>query len=109
MALNRKNRLIAEGAFFGGLLSKIYSGQNRELVNGYGWDLLAPSFLYNFFYDWVENDIARAGIVFGGLSAIEFSQFLGLYGAYDEKDFLAYGIGTAAAFGIDKLTKRFSK
>lgn len=47
MPLSRKNRLIAEGAFFGGLLSKIYSGQNRELVNGYGWNLLAPSFLYN--------------------------------------------------------------
>jgi hypothetical protein len=109
MSLKNRNRLIAGSAAILGLSSKLYRGQDWQTVYGCGWDLLAPIFLYNLFYNDIKSDIARAGMVFGGLSAIEFSQYLGLYGTYAEKDFLAYGIGTAAALGIDKLTKLFSK
>ncbi|MFH0978329.1 MAG: hypothetical protein V1837_03420 [Candidatus Woesearchaeota archaeon] len=88
-----------------GAMTKLYSGPYEEMVAGQAWDALAPVCMYNLFYDTAENDFLRAGIMFGSLCAIEFAQYLGIYGTYDPKDFAAYAVGTALAITLDKITR----
>jgi len=108
MAKKLQNYLLIAGSVAGGLATKFYEGPHESLVKGYGWDVIIPVYIYNLYN--IENDYLKAGVVFAGCSALEIAQHFGLYhGTFDPKDFIAYGVGTALALGIDKLAKRFSR
>ena len=110
-----KNAIIGAGFVAANLIvCGTYSGQYKNLVKGYGHDVLLPTSAF-FIYKarggiWNKNRYATAAFIFSGCSAFELAQAAGLYpGTFDPKDFLAYAAGTALALGVDSIISRKQK
>ncbi len=83
---------------------------NSNFLKSYGWDVASPIWLYSL-VNYVNNRtgkhlgiFGKASISFAVPAILEVFQKMGVYpGAYDTKDFLAYGAGVLVAAGIDKI------
>ena len=87
--------------------SKLYDGPQEQLIHHYAWDVLGPIIYYNGVFQPSDSRILKSAVTLAVPSLYEFGQFLGvLPGTFDPKDFLAYGLGVAAAVGIDTLLQK---
>lgn len=99
-----ESNLIRQGyvtlaSFAGAGFSKLIES---KFINAYGFDFFSPIALFAVSRAAGLNRKLSALSSFIIPSVLEGSQYVGSFeGVYDPKDFMAYGIGTATALGLD--------
>ena len=80
-----------------------------DVVRGNGHDLVLASTIYYIAKTVggiLDNKYMAGAYAFLGCSTFEVFQKMGIYpGTFDKWDFLAYGIGTGIAFGINQIVE----